>query len=186
VARTTPNVLGPFYRGPSNGYVYSTHRNRILPGGREGSLWLKVYVRDDTTEQLVHFASVEAWQADTSGVYDNSNPRDPTAPNEFWPNTAYYRGRFQPYGACHFCTLYTETPGQYYQPPVGGQPGFLRERHIHFRISKPGYDTLVTQVFFPRDPGAPPSEDPYYVPANTVTLGPTNHGVTSGWFVFRL
>jgi protocatechuate 3,4-dioxygenase beta subunit len=171
--RTPYAILGPYYRGHLTGYSDSPNNNFILPSRSFGTLDLHIAIVDATTQAPIHFATVEVWQADRNGIYDLSNPRPPDTPLEFWPNTSMYRGRFQPYGAGHNHILYTEIPGRYYQPPANGRPGFYREPHIHFRISKAGYVPLDTQVFFPRDPALPPSDDPYYVPQNTVWIHPT-------------
>lgn len=184
--RTLPDILGPFYRGPANGYSYPQHTYSITPNWLGGNLWLNVLIEDAATGARIHFASVEVWQADRNGVYDLSNQRPPDTPVELWPNTGFYRGRFTPYGAEHQRTLYTDIPGSYYQPPVGNTPGFQREPHIHFCISKAGYETLTTQIFFPRDPNLPPSADPYYIPQNTVQNVRVIHGITQASFVFKL
>lgn len=176
--RTLPAILGPFYRGPANGYAYPRGLTFIAPSHRFNVI-LHIRIIDAKTQDRIDFASVEAWQADPKGVYDLSNPRPSDSAEELWPNTGTYRVRFTPYGR-HQCDIFTVFPGPY------STSDFTREPHIHFRITKPGYETLVTQVFFPRDAELPPPDDPYYVPENTVEIRTVIQGVSFAFFTFEL
>lgn len=87
-------------------------------------------------------ALVEIWQACESGAYDhpddpNTAPRDPHF--QYWGRTTTDgQGRYQ------FKTI---KPGAY---PAGGD--WIRPPHIHFKITAPGFQTLITQMYFDGDP----------------------------------
>jgi catechol 1,2-dioxygenase len=95
-------------------------------------------------------AVVDVWQTGPDGGYDLWDPRQP----------AYnFRGRMrvEDSGAYEFQTM---LPKPYTVPtdgPVGryleaiGQHAW-RPAHIHFKVTAPGHEPLVTQVFFPDDP----------------------------------
>lgn len=69
-------------------------------------------------------ATLEFWQADDKGVYDNSGYR--------------LRGHLKTDAQGAF-KLETIVPGQY--------PG--RTEHIHFKVIVPGQPTLTSQLYFP-------------------------------------
>lgn len=83
-------------------------------------------------------AVLEVWQADDEGCYDGSNIGcGGTAPDPAWP----LRGRLTPDATGRY-TFSTIRPGLY--------PG--RTRHVHIRVTAPGYQTLVTQIYFAGEP----------------------------------
>ena len=95
-------------------------------------------------------AVVDVWQTGPDGGYDIWDPRQP--PGNF-------RGRFRPddSGAYEFQTMVpkpytvpTDGPVGRYLEAVGQHP--WRPAHIHFKVTAPGHEKLVTQVFFPDDP----------------------------------
>src|SRR5438552_13662690 len=73
-------------------------------------------------------ATLDFWQADASGSYDNSGYR--------------LRGHQLTDAAGRF-TLTTIVPGEY--------PG--RTQHIHVKVKAPGKPELTTQLFLPGEPG---------------------------------
>lgn len=99
----------------------------------------------DAEGQPLTDALVDVWQANHVGRY--SHPEDPnTAPLD--PNfqgwglmTTDSEGRF---------SIRTIKPGAY---PLSflGEEGW-RCRHIHFQVSRPGFDKLTTQMYFHGDP----------------------------------
>lgn len=99
----------------------------------------------DAGGQPLTDALVDVWQANHVGRY--SHPEDPnTAPLD--PNfqgwglmTTNSEGRF---------SFKTIKPGAY---PLSflGEEGW-RCRHIHFQVSRPGFDELTTQMYFHGDP----------------------------------
>ena len=76
---------------------------------------------------------VDVWQANPSGAYDNATP-------DF-----NYRGRQQTDATGNYSFTSVE-PGWYLN---GSQ---YRPRHIHFRVTAPGYTELITQLYFQNDP----------------------------------
>ena len=93
----------------------------------------------DIHGQPLEDASVEIWQANAAGRY--AHPHD--------PNPAPLDPNFQGWaivlsgkdGSFHFKTV---LPGSY---PAG--ENWIRPPHIHYKVSKLGYDELITQMYFP-------------------------------------
>ena len=90
-------------------------------------------------------ALVDVWQANHHGRY--SHPED--------PNTAPLDPNFQGWGLMTTSAdgnfgFRTIKPGAY---PLSflGEEGW-RCRHIHFKVSRPGYRELITQMYFHGDP----------------------------------
>ncbi|MET9264658.1 maleylacetate reductase and hydroxyquinol 1,2-dioxygenase domain-containing protein [Amycolatopsis sp. NPDC004079] len=139
---TTPSaVLGPFYvEGPPE-----TEQGADLAEGLPGTpLWTDVQVTEpDGTP--VPDAVVDVWQSNEDGFYDVQLP-DLDGP--------VLRARFRTdaEGRLRFWTI---VPSAYPIPDDGpvGQMLTAVERHpfraphVHFMIAKPGYRTLVTQLF---------------------------------------
>lgn len=125
---TTSDILGPFYRPES-----PVRENLVIQGlpGELVELSGKVRHKDCLTPYSK--AKVELWHCSNDEVYDNES-------EEF-----RYRG-----------TTYTEKNGNYRfitQMPVpydaGG--GEIRPAHFHLMISAPGYQSLITQIYFEGD-----------------------------------
>ncbi len=87
-------------------------------------------------------ALLDIWQADANGRY--RHPRDPSKakPDENFQGWAIIytddNGKFR---------FKTVLPGAY---PASNE--WTRPPHIHFKISKPGYRALTTQMYFPDQP----------------------------------
>ncbi|MFF4596871.1 maleylacetate reductase and hydroxyquinol 1,2-dioxygenase domain-containing protein [Amycolatopsis sp. NPDC001319] len=139
---TTPSaVLGPFYvQGPPE-----TAQGADLAEGLPGTpLWTDVTVTD-THDTPVPDAIVDVWQSNQDGFYDVQLP-DADGP--------VLRARFRTDtdGRLKFWTI---VPSQYPIPVDGPVGGMLeaagrhpfRAPHLHFLIAKPGFRTLVTQLF---------------------------------------
>jgi catechol 1,2-dioxygenase len=95
-------------------------------------------------------AILDIWQAATNGLYENQDERQPDY---------NLRGRFRTdeNGAFELIALMPTA----YPVPTDGPVGELlhiakrppdRPAHIHFIVSAPGYETLVTQIFVKGDP----------------------------------
>jgi catechol 1,2-dioxygenase len=136
-------LVGPFYRANAplrkRGESIAsddTIGDRVRITGR---------VYDLTTNAPVPGAMLDLWQAATNGLYEN---QDPTQPDY------NLRGRFQADEAGTFDLVgLVPTP---YPVPIDGPVGELmrlakrqpnRPAHIHFIVSAPNYETLITQVF---------------------------------------
>jgi catechol 1,2-dioxygenase len=102
-------------------------------------------VYDLTTKAPVAGARLSTWQAATNGLYENQDPAQPDY---------NLRGRFHADEAGTYeLVALMPTP---YPVPTDGPVGDLlrvarrhpcRPAHIHFIVSHPGYETLITQVF---------------------------------------
>jgi catechol 1,2-dioxygenase len=123
---TTDDILGPFYKAGA-----PFQENVIPEGTGAGPLRIEGKVMSECVNP-VQDAIVEIWNADENGDYDTSE-------------AFHFRGRFQTSGdgSYRFVTI---VPGRY----LNG--GTYRPSHIHFRITAPGHQELVSQIYFTDDP----------------------------------
>ncbi|MDX1760716.1 MAG: hypothetical protein R3218_01040 [Christiangramia sp.] len=125
---TTSDILGPFYRPDS------PERDNLVIKGMPGALVeLSGKVRHQDCTTPYKNAKVELWHCSNDEVYDN--------------DTEEYRYRG---------TTYCDESGNYKfltQMPVpydaGG--GEIRPAHFHLMFSAPGYQSLITQIYFEGD-----------------------------------
>ncbi len=140
---TPPQTSGPFYPGEDR-FNSDTDLTRV-PGRSERALGQVVYVRGrviDSECKPIAGANVELWQACASGRYQHS--RDPN-PAPLDPNFRYWAETFtDANGEYAFKTI---RPGAY-----PADAGWDRPPHLHFRVSRLGYQELVTQMYFKGDP----------------------------------
>ncbi len=132
---TADNILGPYYR-PGAPY-----RAKITPPLAPGKvLVIRGRVWGIDTRRPLAGATLDIWQADVNGRYDNDDPRNPPAPGVF-----KYRARLitDEQGVYEYETIH---PGRYKNGNT------YRPSHIHYMIRCPGYKTLVTQLYFAGDP----------------------------------
>ena len=96
----------------------------------------------DTSGKPIEDAIVDLWQANAAGRYRHHRDRNraPLDPNfQGWAIVQSGReGRFR------FKTIF---PGSY---PASAE--WLRPPHIQFKVSKPGFKMLTTQMYFPAHP----------------------------------
>jgi len=126
---TTSDILGPFYRPGS------PERNNLVIKGEDGQLTkLSGIIRHKDCTTPFYGARIELWHCSAAEIYDNDS-------DEF-----RYRG-----------TTFCDADGKYSfttQMPVpydaGG--GNYRPAHFHLLISAPGYQNLITQIYFVGDP----------------------------------
>ena len=140
---TPAEIEGPFYPIVAQKDV-DFDLTRIE--GQEGTalgtvIQIQGHVRDTTGKSLPD-ATVDLWQANAAGRYHHphdSNPA-PLDPNfQGWAIVqSGQQSRFQ------FTTI---LPGAY---PVSDK--WSRPPHIHFKVSKRGYEELVTQMYFADQP----------------------------------
>jgi len=104
-----------------------------------------IFIRGEVVDQdgnLIEDATVDLWQANVHGRY--RHPHD-TSEGKLDPN---FQGwaivQSGKKGGFKFKTVY---PGAY---AVGED--WTRPPHIHFKVSKRGYEELVTQMYFPEHP----------------------------------
>lgn len=158
-APTTPDILGPYYlaNSPSSMQLSSATE----PGQ---PIMISGTVRSENCTVEIPNALVEVWHAtDAGSYYTNVNPFT-------------LRG-----------SLYTAINGSYSFNSI--QPGWYlngaqyRPRHIHYKVSAPGYATLTTQLYFSGDPYI--AADPWASqPAAALRIIPlvNNSGTLEGQF----
>ena len=147
-AGATPNTLaGPFYRSD----VPETPNGSDLSRDGKGEPMTVTGRIRSTQGEAVGGAWVEVWQANAEGLYEN---QDPDRQPEF-----NLRGRIRADGQGGF-SFRTVRPGSTRLPgdgPVGRVMsalglGLARPAHVHFRVTSPGFEPLVTHVFDRDDP----------------------------------
>jgi protocatechuate 3,4-dioxygenase beta subunit len=124
---TTSDILGPYYRANA-----PFRSDLTIPGDPGTILNYKGIVTDEACMPLSNVI-VDVWQANDAAVYDGSSAN------------FNYRGRYQT-GADGAYSFHSIKPGWYLN---GSQ---YRPAHIHFRVIKPGYQELITQLYFQGDP----------------------------------
>lgn len=126
----TPSATeGPYYTPGT------PMRSRIATRGTTGTPLMLTGVVRDTSCRRIAGATVDVWQADGTGRYDNRGYR--------------LRGRVRAdaHGAW---TVRTVVPGRY--------PG--RTEHIHVKVSAPGGPVTTTQLYLPGASGN--AGDPFF------------------------
>jgi protocatechuate 3,4-dioxygenase beta subunit len=104
---------------------------------------------EDVTGRPIAGAEIDVWHSSPEGLYENQDPKQAEM---------NLRGRFisDPGGRFHFRSV--KPAG--YPIPVDGPVGELvratrrhnfRPAHLHFMIYKPGFKTLISQVYAPDD-----------------------------------
>jgi protocatechuate 3,4-dioxygenase beta subunit len=140
--QTAAALLGPFWR--DNAPRYELGANLVQSSTPGTPLFVSGVVRD-THGAPIEGASVDVWHASPVGLYENQDPEQAEM-NLRGLFTTDAQGRF------HFRTV---RPAGY-PVPTGGPVGELlraqlrhpfRPAHIHFMITRPGFKTLITQIF---------------------------------------
>jgi catechol 1,2-dioxygenase len=133
---TETNILGPYYR---QGAPY---RGKITPPLEPGEvLVIRGQVWGHDSKRPLAHAVLDIWQANAKGRYDNDDAQKPPA-SDFFQNRAQLVANEQ--GVYEFETI---KPGPY---QIGEKQ--WRPSHIHYMVRHPGYQTLVTQLYFQGDP----------------------------------
>lgn len=144
----TPNtVRGPFYRSdaPTRGLG-----DTLSLDGRGERLEVRGRIVD-LDRAAIAGATIETWQANGDGLYENQHPDLQPEFNLRGRFTADADGRF------HYSTV---RPGGY-SPPLDGPVGRLltglnfpmrRPAHLHFIIRAEGFEPICTHVFDGSDP----------------------------------
>ena len=143
---TPSQTEGPFY--PVDPDAEHDVDLTLLEGHTESAVGEQILVRGvvrGADGDVLPGAVVDIWQANHHGRY--SHPRD--------PNEAPLAPNFQGWGimktskegAYGFKTI---KPGAYPLSFLGGSG--WRCRHIHYKVSCPGYRALTTQMYFEGDP----------------------------------
>lgn len=137
---TPSEIEGPFY--PVLQQKDKDFDLTRINGSSETAAGNVIYIEGqvvDTNDKPIEDAIVDLWQANTYGRY--RHPRDPNrAPLD--PN--FQGWAIVPSGTNGEFKFKTILPGAY---PASRD--WMRPPHIHFKISKPGYEKLTTQMYFP-------------------------------------
>jgi protocatechuate 3,4-dioxygenase beta subunit len=122
---------GPFYLANAPTIINNQLASSTEPGTR---LILSGLVQTLDCSAVIPNTLIDVWHANNAGAYDNSgfNLRGKTNSN----SQGYY-------------LIETILPGKYLN---GTQ---YRPSHIHFKITPPGFPTLITQLYFQGDPDIP-------------------------------
>ncbi len=119
---------GPFYTANA-----PTIQNDLLADLNEVGTRLTIsgQVYNIGCSELIPNTEIDIWHANDSGAYDNTgfSLRGKTTSN----NQGFY-------------IFETIKPGLYLNGPT------YRPSHIHFKITPPGFNTLITQLYFEGDP----------------------------------
>ena len=145
--QTAAALLGPFWRDHA---PLTPNGASIVRSPTPGpSLLVTGHVRDPQ-DRPIPAVEVDIWHSSPVGLYENQDP------NQAEMNL---RGRFQTRedGVFHFRSV---KPAGYPVPTDGPVGDLLRGQHrepyrpahLHVMGYKPGYKTLITQVFVPDDP----------------------------------
>jgi protocatechuate 3,4-dioxygenase beta subunit len=145
---TERSVLGPFYLPNAPMLPVGGGDMRRDNPGEPVLVRGRVY---DASGRGIGGALMEVWQNAANGLYSNQDPDQADDNLRCRLNTATD-------GAYAFTTI---RPVPYSVPTDGPVGGVLRATgrhpwrtaHIHFRVTAPGYDELVTELF--------PADDPY-------------------------
>jgi catechol 1,2-dioxygenase len=132
---TEDNILGPYHR------TGAPFRGKITPPLEPGNvLVIRGRVWGLDTRRILANATLDVWQANAQGRYDNDDPQRQPAANLF-----IHRARLitDENGYYEYETIH---PGAYQIGPRAWRPP-----HIHYWIRHPNYRELVTQLYFRGD-----------------------------------
>jgi protocatechuate 3,4-dioxygenase beta subunit len=143
---TQANMLGPFWRDDQPSLASGDTLLRSPTPGP--GLFVRVLLEDMDGKPLIG-AEVDVWHSSPEGLYENQDPAQAEM---------NLRGRFVSDEAGRFCFRSVKPAG--YPIPVDGPVGELvratrrhnfRPAHLHFMVYKPGFKTLISQVYAPDD-----------------------------------
>ena len=143
---TQANLLGPFWREDQPPCASGASLVRSATPGPA----LVAHVRvEDGEGRPVQGAEVDVWHSSPEGLYENQDPSQAEM---------NLRGRFLTDADGHFHFKSVKPAG--YPIPIDGPVGDLikaagrhnyRPAHLHFMICKPGFKTLISQIYVPDD-----------------------------------
>jgi hydroxyquinol 1,2-dioxygenase len=189
VGATESTVLGPVY-------VDNPPTMRLgadIADGLKGQpLYAEGIVRSASGVPLAG-AQIDVWQADEEGLYDLQKP-------SFNVDHTELRARFftDRDGRFHFRSIVPK----FYSIPVDGPVGELvratkrgvfRPAHLHFMISAPGFETLITHIFVKGDPhlhddavfAVKPSLVGDYIAKPAGVEAPDGRKMSEPWFLLK-
>jgi catechol 1,2-dioxygenase len=143
---TQANLLGPFWR---EGSPWCASGETLVRSPTPGpGLLVKARVEDEHG-QPVEGAEIDVWHSSPAGLYENQDAAQANM---------NLRGRFRSDAAGCFQFRSVKPAG--YPVPLNGPVGELitatgrhnfRPAHLHFMVYKPGFKTLITQIYVPDD-----------------------------------
>jgi catechol 1,2-dioxygenase len=144
---TQANLLGPFWRADQP--LLESGASLVRSATPGPALLVKVRV-EDRAGRPVEGAEVDVWHSSPEGLYENQDPTQAEM---------NLRGRFLTDADGRFEFRSVKPAG--YPIPIDGPVGELikatgrhnyRPAHLHFMIHKPGFKTLISQIYVPDDP----------------------------------
>lgn len=144
---TQANLLGPFWRDDQP--LCASGASLVRSATPGPALVVRVRI-EDSEGRPVPGAEVDVWHSSPDGLYENQDPTQAEM---------NLRGRFLTDGDGRFDFRSVKPAG--YPIPVDGPVGELiratgrhnyRPAHLHFMVCKPGFKTLISQVYAPDDP----------------------------------
>lgn len=149
---TDSDVLGPYFR---KGAPY---RAKVTPPNEPGTtLVISGRVWGVDSRRPIRGATMDIWQANEQGYYDNEDPQHPPPPHSFKNRVRLITDE---HGWYEYETIH---PGAYKMDPTT-----WRSPHIHYRVQHQGYRRLITQLFFMGDPYE--DTDPFFKPSLLILL----------------
>ena len=147
---TEATVFGPFHVANSPQYELGAD---VSNGAKGEPAWVRGRVLAPDGKPVPE-ATLEVWQADAAGMYDVQYVAEGEGESEHRA-----RGTLQADAQGHFrfWTIRAEAYPIPHDGPVGRMLNALgrhpwRPAHLHFRVTAPGYETLVTHLFRSGDP----------------------------------
>jgi hydroxyquinol 1,2-dioxygenase len=143
---TDANLLGPFWRMDS---PHTKNGDTIVRSSTPGEDLFVDATFCDITGKPIEGAEVDIWQSSTEGFYENQDPIQADM---------NLRGKFTTDRNGHISFRSIKPAG--YPIPIDGPVGALlraarrhnmRPSHLHFLAYKPGFKTLISQVYDPED-----------------------------------
>ena len=121
----------------------SPFRSNLIPNGMKGQETEVSGGVFDQAGKPIAGAILSVWLASPSGKYDNQDAAG--NPISIPPAQHVLRGRITA-DAVGYYSFTCLRPGNY---SIGG--GVYRPAHIHVKVEAPGFQTLITQLYFPDD-----------------------------------
>jgi protocatechuate 3,4-dioxygenase beta subunit len=143
---TQANMLGPFWRDDQ---PPSASGDTLVRSPTPGPGLVVHVAIEDGTGRPVAGAEVDVWHSSPEGLYENQDPTQAEM---------NLRGRFVSDETGRFDFRSVKPAG--YPIPIDGPVGELvkatrrhnyRPAHLHFMIYKPGFKTLISQIYVPDD-----------------------------------
>lgn len=144
---TTANLLGPFWRLDS---PHTENGGSIVRSPTPGpALFVNAWIKD-AAGNPIEGAEIDIWHSSPEGFYENQDPVQADM---------NLRGKFTTGKDGHFSFRSVKPAG--YPIPIDGPVGELlraqgrhnmRPAHLHFLVYKPGFKTLISQIYAPDDP----------------------------------